>query len=410
MKRVVLIEDDADLRLMAEMELRRTGCEVFPAADGPTGLQLIQAHRPQVVLLDLMLPGLHGYAVCQQIRRDPSLSDVQIIVTSAKAYPVDIKKAKELGVDVYLTKPFEASELIEKVQAALYAGGPSILVKFWGTRGSIPTPGPSTQRYGGNTSCVEVRCGDSILMLDCGTGARELGLLLSREFQGRALDLHLFVSHTHWDHIQGFPFFAPAYVPGNRLNIYSLRGSDKSLEKVFTGQMDASYFPVSLADLQAQVGFVELEGVVKVGALEVSHMYLNHPGLAIGFRLKAGKKTLVYVTDHESYCRMLGDNEHNRKKDQEVAEFARSADLYIRDAQYSDEEYDSKRGWGHSTRSDALESAHQANVRQLALFHHDPSHDDDSIDRSLAECHQYMKQRGMEFSCFAAADYLQVTL
>jgi phosphoribosyl 1,2-cyclic phosphodiesterase len=287
---------------------------------------------------------------------------------------------------------------------------PAVFVKFWGTRGSIPTPGPSTLRYGGDTSCVEVRAGESILMLDCGTGARQMGMALMREFPGRALDLHVFVSHTHWDHIQGFPFFAPAYIPGNRITVYSLRGADKSLEKIFTGQMDASYFPVELSDLKARLEFVELQGRVEIGPVRVSNIYVNHPGMATTFRIEVGGKSVVYTTDHEPYSLLLGDNEFNRNKDLQVTEFARGADLYIREAQYTDEEYPGKRGWGHSTWSEVLEAAQHAGVKRLALFHHEPMHDDDVLDRIVAACHARMKERGMAFECFAAADNLQIIL
>ena len=410
MEKIVLVDDDPIFLRVAEKRLRTAGYQVFTASDGAAGLELIRSERPKVALLDLMMPKKHGFAVIQEMRSDPTLRDVQVIVSSGKAYPVDIKKAKELGANAYLTKPVDPEKLLEQVKAVLDAVGPQVSVKFWGTRGSIPTPGPATQRYGGNTSCVEVRSGDHIIMLDCGTGAREMGLALSRELKGRPAEVHIFISHTHWDHIQGFPFFVPAYIPGNRLTTYSLRGTDKSLEKVLTGQMDSTYFPVALTDLNAHLQFVELEGEVQIGEVKVSHIHLNHPGLAVGFRIDVGRKSVVYVTDHEQYCRMLGDNEHNRKQDQEVTAVARGADLYIREAQYTDEEYASKRGWGHSTVSDVLESAHEAQVHQLALYHHDPMRDDEAMDRMVTACHAHMEKNGMKFVCFAASDNLGITL
>jgi phosphoribosyl 1,2-cyclic phosphodiesterase len=410
MEKIVLIDPDAEVRLVGKGALEYAGYEVYTASDGRTGMELIQQHKPEVVVLDLMSPGKHGYTLCQEIRGDSTLKNTRIIVCSVKAYPSDIKKAKELGADAYLIKPYRADEIVNEVTLALNPSGPEVTVKFWGTRGSIPTPGPATIRYGGNTSCVEVRSGNDLIMLDCGTGAREMGISLNRETRGRPLDLHIFISHTHWDHIQGFPFFAPAYSPGNRLTLYSSRGADKSLEKVFTGQMDASYFPVALNDMSARLHFVELDGPAKVGAMTISHFYLNHPGLAIGFRIEIGPKTIVYLTDHECYCRMLETNEHNRKLDREVTDFAKGADLYIREAQYTDEEYAEKRGWGHSTVTDALQSAHEAGVKQLALFHHEPMHDDNTMDRILAECHQLMRQRGMSFACFVAADNQLINL
>jgi phosphoribosyl 1,2-cyclic phosphodiesterase/CheY-like chemotaxis protein len=410
MEKIVLVDDDEDIRRVVQLRLRMAGYQVFTAADGEAGLQLIRAEKPRVALLDLMMPRKHGFAVCQEIRSDPSLQGLYIVVGSAKTYAPDVKKAKELGADVYLTKPYDMEALVETIKKALASAARTLAVNFWGTRGSIATPGRATMRYGGNTACTEVRCGENILLFDCGTGAREAGLALRQEFQGRPVHIHVFVSHTHWDHIQGFPFFVPAYVPGNRISVCSLRGSDKSLEKVFTGQMDANYFPVDLTDMLAQLQFIELEGPVEIGEAKVSHVYLNHPGVAIGFRVDWGGKSVVYVTDHEPYCRLSGDNEFNRKLDREIDDFARGADLYVREAQYTEEEYPSKRGWGHSTWKDAVESAHAAKVRRLSLYHHDPMRDDDAVDRIVATCQAYMRERGMEFECMAAAEKQQLTL
>jgi phosphoribosyl 1,2-cyclic phosphodiesterase/CheY-like chemotaxis protein len=415
-RKILIIDDDPDLRHLAEIRLKHAGYQVLSAANGESGLELLRAERPPVIVLDLMMPRMHGYSVCQEIRGDPELRHTYIIAASAKRYPVDIKKALELGANTYLMKPYDLEELVEKVGEAFEAvetrgvegKSLSFLVKFWGTRGSIATPGRSTLRYGGNTSCVEMRRGDVIFMLDCGTGAREMGLALEREFGDKPLEVHIFVSHTHWDHIQGFPFFLPAYMPGSRIHIYSLRGADKSLEKVFTGQMDASYFPVEIGDLSSRLEFHELAGPIEVGDVRVSHFALNHPGMAIGFRFEADNKSVVYLTDHEPYCRLAGENDLNRKLDREVDEFARGASLYIREAQYTEEEYPIKRGWGHSTWKDALESAHAAESPRLCLFHHDPMRDDDALDRVLASCWKYMGMRAMKFECVMAADGMEM--
>jgi phosphoribosyl 1,2-cyclic phosphodiesterase len=233
---------------------------------------------------------------------------------------------------------------------------------------------------------------------------------MAREFKGQPVDIHIFVSHTHWDHIQGFPFFVPAYIPGNRISIYSLRGTDKSLEKVFTGQMDSSYFPVELSDLRADLKFVELVGPQQVGPAIVNHIYLNHPGLAVGYRIQVGKKSVLYVTDHEPYSLLKGESDHSLKKDREIDDFAKGADLYIREAQYTDEEYPSKRSWGHATWSNVLEAAHSSRVKKLALFHHDPMHDDEFMDQVVAACQARIRERNMKFECFAASDSLEIRL
>ncbi|HKO04935.1 MAG TPA: response regulator [Candidatus Acidoferrales bacterium] len=417
-RRILLIDDDADLRRLAQMRLQMAGYEVLEAPDGEAGLKLLRAEHPPVILLDLMMPKVHGYAVCQQIRGDSALRDTYIIAASAKRYPVDIRKAMEMGANAYLIKPYEMTELLEKVSEGFAkveaqstgtaANASGFLLRFWGTRGSIATPGPKTLRYGGNTSCVELRHGNRILMLDCGTGAREMGIALQREFGDKAFSLDLFVSHSHWDHIQGFPFFTPVYQSGNHIRIYSLRGSDKSLEKVFTGQMDGSYFPVELTDLKGSLEFHELEGPIDLDDIHVTHFGLNHPGLAVGFRFEAGGKSLVYLTDHEPYCRLSGENELNLRLDREVDEFVRGADLYIREAQFTEEEYPRKRGWGHSTWRDAVDSAHAAGVKRLCIYHHDPMHDDIALDNILAACWEHMKAKGMKFECMMASDGMEL--
>ena len=409
MEKIVIVDDDPDIVKIAEKRLRAAGYQVASAADGEAGLHLIRQERPGVVLLDLMMPKIHGFAVCQEIKKDPSLEQTQVIITSAKSYPVDIAKAKELGADLYLTKPYDLEELVETVKVVLSLGS-KIWVKFWGTRGSIAAPGPATARYGGNTACVEMRCGDTILMFDCGTGAREMGEALLQEFPVQALDIHLFISHTHWDHIQGFPFFNPAYSPKSTITVYSARGCDKRLDKIFTGQMDATYFPVAMSDPRANLRFVELDSDVTLSDTKVSHMYLNHPGIAVGFRVDSGGKSVAYITDHEAYCRMNGDLEHYRKLDAEVDQFAHGAHLYIREAQYTDDEYRAKKGWGHSTTTDALQSASRIQARQLALFHHDPAHSDEFLDRMVAECRNRIREQGINLTCFAAADRLRVNL
>ena len=406
-RKVVIVDDDPDILRVVERRLRTDGYDVTTAADGSSGLQAIRAERPRVAILDLMMPKIHGFELCREIRADASLESTHIIITSAKSFPIDQLKARELGANEYVTKPYELDELAARVRAVVEHTSP-ILVKFWGTRGSIPTPGRSTAHYGGNTACVEIRCGGRILMLDCGTGAREMGLALAQEFEGRQLELHTFIGHTHWDHIQGFPFFAPAYVPSSRLKLYSLRGAEKSLQKVFTGQMDASYFPVTLGDLAAHLDFVEIGEEVRVGEVRVTHTYLNHPGIAIGFRIEYGGRAIVYVSDHESYSRMSGANDHNRKLDRELSHFARGADLYIREAQYTAEEYPSKRAWGHSVWSDVLDCAHAASAKKLALTHHDPMHDDAQLDDIAEQALAYMEQHEMRFELVMAADYLEL--
>jgi CheY-like chemotaxis protein/phosphoribosyl 1,2-cyclic phosphodiesterase len=286
-------------------------------------------------------------------------------------------------------------------------------IRFWGTRGSLAKPGATTVRYGGNTSCVEVRAPDgTLIVLDCGTGAHELGqaLLASGEHPIRG---HLLITHTHWDHIQGFPFFAPLFVPGNEWEVYAPQGLGQRLEQTLAGQMEYTYFPVPLGQLRATIRYHELaEGAFEVGSVRVTTRFLNHPGLAMGYRLEAAGVVVVYATDHEPHSRHHGeapgpDGEGVgpvHREDQRHVEFLAGADLVIHDAQYTLEEYPGKLTWGHTPAERAVDFARAAGARRLALFHHDPLRTDEAVDRLLASCRRRVAAGGGALDVFAAAE------
>lgn len=279
-------------------------------------------------------------------------------------------------------------------------------VKFWGTRGSVPTPGPQTAKYGGNTSCVEMRAQDgTIIVLDCGTGARLLGLDLLKSAV-HPLRINLFIGHTHWDHIQGFPFFTPAFLPDTELNVFAPAGLQRTVEDALAGQMQYSYFPVTLRDLRSRIHFTELEeGVFRLGDVTVETQYLNHTAPTISFRISSGGATVAYVTDHEPFWNPSGA-QFKHPGDQRHIAFLNGADLVIHDAQYSLEEYPGKIGWGHSTVDYATEIAMAAGVKQLALFHHDPLHDDGEVARMEGIARHLVKERGVALDVLAAAEGL----
>jgi phosphoribosyl 1,2-cyclic phosphodiesterase/CheY-like chemotaxis protein len=279
-------------------------------------------------------------------------------------------------------------------------------VRFWGTRGSIAKPGPSTLRYGGNTSCVEVRsAAGTLVVIDCGTGAHELGKMLV-ETGPRPLIGHMLISHTHWDHIQGWPFFAPLFVPGNEWDIYAPHGLAESVRETLAGQMQYTYFPVLLEQLSATIRYHELvEGVFRIGDIKVKTQYLNHPALTLGYRLEADGTAVVYACDHEPYSRQMaiGLGEPNRQ-DQRHVDFLAGADLVIHDAQYTVGEYEEKIGWGHSTAEYAVEIGRIAGVKAIALTHHDPLRDDGGIDDLVKRVRATLIGKVGAPSVFAAAE------
>jgi diguanylate cyclase (GGDEF)-like protein len=285
-----------------------------------------------------------------------------------------------------------------------------LYVRFWGTRGSIAAPGDRTARYGGNTSCVEVRAGDgTVIVLDCGTGARELGLHLVRALPS-PMRLHLFIGHTHWDHIQGFPFFVPAFLPGAELNVYAPLGFQQSLEEAMAGQMEYSYFPVKLRDLRSRIHFTELEeGFFRVGDVLVETQYLNHTAPTIAYRMTNGGASIAYVTDHEPFWR-AEDGTLRHPGDQRHIAFIKDADLVIHDAQYNEEEYGERVGWGHSTFEYATDVAVAAGVKRLALFHHDPSHDDSFMEHFESQARARAAASGSPLDVFAAREGLELEL
>lgn len=249
-------------------------------------------------------------------------------------------------------------------------------VHFWGVRGSIACPGSETVRYGGNTPCVEMRVGGTRLIFDGGTGLRVLGLSLLSQMP---VEAYIFFTHSHWDHIQGFPFFVPAFIKGNRFHIYgAIAPNGSTIEQRLNDQMLHPNFPVPLQIMAAQLEFndIIIGEPVQIGDITVENALLNHPGEAVGYRVNWQGYSAAYITDTEHLPDRLDEN---------VLWLARNADVIIYDATYTDEEYysekSSKIGWGHSTWQEAVKVAKAANVKRLVIFHHDPLHNDDFLDR-----------------------------
>ena len=257
-----------------------------------------------------------------------------------------------------------------------------LTVRFRGVRGSIPAPAPENMRYGGNTSCVELRYADQLLILDAGSGIRLLGDELIQTASDHAIEASLLLSHSHWDHIQGLPFFTPGYDPKNRITIFGACGQGDQLQLALISQMTPAHFPVDLKQMRGLQPVRELSrGATNLGEFVVRTVQLNHPGGCTGFRIECPAGHVAYLPDHEPYRNDSADhNGYATASEREIVEFVRGVDLLVLDTQYTGREYANRVGWGHGCLPDSVRLAIHAGVRRLFLFHHDPAHDDDQID------------------------------
>ncbi len=295
-----------------------------------------------------------------------------------------------------------------------------IKVKFWGTRGSIPTPGKSTVKYGGNTPCVEVRLQEKkLLIFDAGTGIRDLGDVLASSNDG--VKACIAITHPHWDHIQGLPFFKPLFESGNEFTIIGPKPRRQSLKRIISEQMNRVYFPVPFDELKSTITFRAMrEESIPIFNAKLTSMYVNHPHLTIGYRLDSGKSSIVYISDNEPFDLEIARSVRNVDRsvigkyarngedpDKRIVDFARGASIFIHDATYTPDEYVHHVGWGHSHYLFALELAARAAVKKLVLFHHDQTHTDERIDAIVQKCCQLIRVRGYRFSCVAAREGME---
>ncbi|MBN2191293.1 MAG: MBL fold metallo-hydrolase [Polyangiaceae bacterium] len=290
----------------------------------------------------------------------------------------------------------------------------SLFVRFWGTRGSIPTPGHSTRRYGGNTSCVEVRVDDALFICDGGTGMRELGeALLARSSD--PVDAHLLLSHTHWDHIQGFPFFLPAYRSTTTLRVYDVERDDDRVHRLLLGQMRPEYFPVDFSELGSRIVPSHLDGgCTTIEGVTVRAFEQVHPGRSFAFSFAKGGTKVVYATDSELDRTVINrsdilDRPHAlRALPRDALAFVADADLLIADAQYNDDDY--RDGWGHARANTVVDFAIQAGAKQLVLFHHDPTQTDADVDGKVERAMARIRAAGAALTVFGAREGLELKL
>ncbi|MGP1677076.1 MAG: response regulator [Giesbergeria sp.] len=405
MKFLIVDDDPIILRLM-KVVLEDAGHSVKCYESSLKALQEIAAERPDCVISDVIMPEMDGFELCREIRSRPDLAAVKIIMCSSKSYDFDRRRAKELGADGYIVKPILRDTLPRLIAEIL---SEKVTVSYWGVHGTLPVPGPRSLRYGGNTPCVSVEVsGEPLYVFDCGSGIKQLSDHLAATKVQR-LSARVFISHTHWDHINTIPFFGPLYARGNQIELFGPYQADLTIEGAIAAQMESVYFPVTIREFGARLVYRDLrEETLNFGAIRVDTILLKHPGYCLGYRLSCHGRSVCYITDNELY--LPSDPRYDLPYVERLANFVRGADLLITDTTYRDHEYASKVDWGHSCVSQVADLAARAQVRRLHLFHHDPDQSDDDIDLKLEETREALARLGSDVVCEAPSEGSKLVL
>jgi CheY-like chemotaxis protein len=396
-----IVDDDPDTLAVVSRLLTDAGHEVTARASSAGAIAEITEARPDCVVTDVMMPVMDGFELTRELRRNPELASMKILILSAKSYDFDRRRAKEMGADGYITKPIKRETFLKSVNEFV---SNRIVLRYWGVHGTLPAPGPAYTRYGGNTPCVSVDIGggEPLYIFDCGSGIKRLSDHVMagapQRFSGR-----IFISHTHWDHINTVPFFAPLYLRGNQVEVFGPYQGDLPIERAISAQMESVYFPVTIREFGARLVFRDLrEERLEFGPVQIDTMLLRHPGYCLGYKLTSRGRSICYITDNELY--LPTDPRHDARYVQRLAEFVRGADVLITDTTYRDHEYPSKVDWGHSCVSQVADLAARAEVKRLHLFHHDPDQTDDDIDAKLAETRRELERLGSKVVCEAPVE------
>ena len=389
-KRFVLVDDDEDVLLILRSLLEIEGHQVVTFNSSQAALDYVVAEVPDCVLTDLMMPQMDGIELCQKLRSHPHLETLRIVVVSGKVYQTDKERSLKAGANGFVSKSRSQPERMIKDIMAVFRE--TLTAQFWGCRGTMPVPGPGSLRYGGNTACVSLTFPNGhLFVFDAGTGIAALGKHLMKA--GRKFNGSLFISHPHWDHLNYLPFFTPLFVPGHQFEILGPAHGSISLEQLVANQMDGVHFPITPSEFGARIQYRELtEGRYEVGPAQVETMTLCHPGFCLGYRVEYGGKRFAYVTDNELFP--PEHDSHSPNYEKTLKQFICECDILITDTSYFDEEYPNRIGWGHSPISRVVELAHEAEVKQLFLYHHMPEHDDAAIDRLLEQSRKQLEKLG----------------
>jgi phosphoribosyl 1,2-cyclic phosphodiesterase/ActR/RegA family two-component response regulator len=397
--RFVVVDDSIVSASVTQAVLEGAGHSTTVYTSSEEAMVAIPADPPDGVLLDIMMPGIDGLEMCSRLRSTPGLEGLKIIMCTAKAFDFDKRRAAQMGADGYVLKPIKEKDFFATLDKVM---SNKVDLTFWGVRGTLPRPGEDSLRYGGNTSCVSLEFPrGQRFIFDAGTGIKSLGDHLMS--LGSRLEATIFISHPHWDHINTLPFFVPLYVPGNQFEIVGASHGPTRMQDLVSAQMDGVYFPITMREFGSKVDFRDLhEGSFDFHGIPVDAMLLSHPGNCLGYRVRFDDRKICYITDQELWP---SKSPHfSEDYDKQIADFISGADAVIMDTNYFESEYEAKVGWGHSSVNEAVGLAHRAEVKTLYLFHHDPNHDDEAIDRKLSIAQKLLDELGSSTECVAPAE------
>lgn len=396
------------------------------ASNGEEVLHQISHFKPQLVYIDLLLPEMHGIEILKKIRHNPMSEGLGVILASNSAMVQNVHAAIKEGVDYFLAKPFEIPFLYilfdrffegtlmpdntppdptsvhgESLPYELTEHSKNTYIKFWGTRGSNPVSGSEYIRFGGNTVCLEVHHGEDMVIIDAGSGIRPFGELID---VNKYKTIHIFLSHTHWDHVTGFPFFDPIYNPDVQIVVWSPVGFEKPTRELFTEMLAYAYFPVRLEDIRANISFNDLRDghPVSIGDITIDSHYAYHPGATLCFKIHINGKTVGYATDNEMFMGFHGSPNAVAADDplvqshQHIIDFFKGCDILIHEAQYTPLDYQKRVGWGHSSISNATLLCKFAEIKNWIVTHHDPKHSDDDLLDKLQLHQDILKDCNLE--------------
>lgn len=393
----LMVEDD---KAMAESNaelLQKAGHRVTIFSSAKEALPQVTKIAPDCIISDLMMPELDGMEFFQQLKKTQMEKRPPFVILTSKVFEFDRRHAFEIGVDGYLTKPPHPESFVNDLLEII---NKEAIVKFWGVRGTLPVPGEETVFYGGNTNCVSLSLAKKhFFIFDAGTGIKKLSNYILHQ-KIYPISAKVFISHPHYDHINGIPFFVPLYIKGNEFEFFGSAMGDDSIEKIIAGQMDSIYFPITVKEFAAKISYRNLkEESFDIDEVKIQTIILNHPGKCLGYRIEYNNKIFCYITDHELYLENVPY--YNQFEVDRLIQFINNADILIIDTTYTDGEYVNKIGWGHSCVSRVVDVADKAKVKLLCLYHHDPDQLDKHIDFKLREANSMLEARHSITKCIA---------